>query len=270
MGLGSYLRDRRRRRTLADRPLEEGLWLRAVQDEPMTQGMGESELGRLREICTIMMSEKRFEFVGGLEPDARIALTICLQASIPVLNLGVDWYDDWQTFIVTPGAFDETKRHVDKAGVVHEWDEEISGQVLDLGPVILSWQDVQDSYADYQVVVHEMAHKLDMRDGFLNGTPPLPVSRRASWNRVFTAAYEGLIEMLESRRPTGRPPRRAFGAGPKRPRFAPLDSYAAESPEEFFAVACETFFGAPLVLQRRLPEIYEHLAAFFGQDPANR
>ncbi|MGE5028156.1 MAG: zinc-dependent peptidase, partial [Betaproteobacteria bacterium] len=49
-----------------------------------------------------------------------------------------------------------------------------------------------------------------------------------------------------------------------------IDSYAAESPAEFFAVTSEAFFEIPHVLRREYPDVYRQLAEFYRQDPAAR
>ena len=46
-----------------------------------------------------------------------------------------------------------------------------------------------------------------------------------------------------------------------------LDPYAAEAPEEFFAVMSEVFFEQPAVLHRDYPAVYAQLAAFYRQQP---
>ena len=49
-----------------------------------------------------------------------------------------------------------------------------------------------------------------------------------------------------------------------------LRSYAGTNPGEFFAVATETFFTRPIVVQDAKPALYDVLAAFYRQDPAAR
>jgi Mlc titration factor MtfA (ptsG expression regulator) len=47
-----------------------------------------------------------------------------------------------------------------------------------------------------------------------------------------------------------------------------LDTYGAENPSEFFAVATEAFFERPRALRAKHPELYAALQRFFRQDPA--
>ena len=49
-----------------------------------------------------------------------------------------------------------------------------------------------------------------------------------------------------------------------------LRAYAGVNPGEFFAVATEVFFDAPVPLRDEHPELYDVLADFYRQDPASR
>ncbi|MFX8246703.1 zinc-dependent peptidase, partial [Acinetobacter baumannii] len=90
----------------------------------------------------------------------------------------------------------------------------------DAGPVILSWADVQadieEPGAGFCVAAHEIAHKLDVLDGVLDGTPPLPRAWQREWARDFQSAYDALADAADAGRETA------------------IDPYAADSPEEFF------------------------------------
>ena len=46
-----------------------------------------------------------------------------------------------------------------------------------------------------------------------------------------------------------------------------LDTYGAQNPAEFFAVATESFFEKPGQLKERHPELYAELKEFYHQDP---
>jgi Mlc titration factor MtfA (ptsG expression regulator) len=53
-------------------------------------------------------------------------------------------------------------------------------------------------------------------------------------------------------------------------RPSSLDTYGATNPAEFFAVATESFFEAPVNLREQHPELYEELRLYYQQDPAAR
>lgn len=247
----------RRARLLRRRLLAQEQWSSLLEEHPILAGLSPEEQERLRGLSTIFLHEKIFEG-RGLDLDEYRRAVIAVQACLPVLNLGLDWYRNWRTVVVVPDVFTQELQEQDEAGVVHEWAEEQSGESWDRGPVVLSWQDVEASgWGDgYNVVIHEAAHKLDLLDGQINGRPQLHAGVGATeWYEGFSVAYRDF-----RRRAGGKRPR-------KRLR---IDDYAAEDDGEFFAVACETFFEKPRLLRSEYPQVYRLLAAFFRQDPATR
>lgn len=269
MGLLSPFRAARRRRILERFPIEDELWDWAYKEHKIFRWLGRgsgSEPGdpvRLRELSTIFLAEKTFDPVGGVDLSEELRVSIAAQACLPLLGLDLDWYSDWSTIIVTPREYEVRKRDVDEAGVVHEYDDEFSGEAFDLGPVALSRVDIEASgWGDgYNVVIHEMAHKLDGKDGSYDGCPPLHRGMDyEAWRLAFRGAYESLRAALD------RPAQRRGRASRTR-RGPRIDSYAAEAPDEFFAVACEYFFEKPATLLSEYPEVYRQLALFFRRDP---
>ena len=103
--------------------------------------------------------------------------------------------------------------------------------------------------AGFCVAVHEMAHKLDALDGILDGTPPIASAFHAEWVRDFQQAFDAMGEALD------------------RGRRAAIDDYAAESPEELFAVTSEYHFSAPGELRAAYPQVAAHLTRFYGPSP---
>ncbi len=207
-------------------------------------------------MATIFLHEKSFEAADGLELTEVMRHVISVQACLPVLNLGLEWYENWKTIVVLPDVFVEEHTEVDIAGVAHEWQEDESGESWDEGPVVLSWKDVEASgWGDgYNVVIHEAAHRLDQLDGEVNGRPALHEDMDpGEWLEVFSHAFKDLS-------------RRAAG---KRRRLR-IDPYAVENDAEFFAVASEYFFERPEVLHSEYPDVYRLLCAFYRQDPGRR
>jgi len=260
MGLLSPFRAARRRRILERFPIDECLWTWALKEHRIFRWLSPEDGLRLRELATIFLAEKRFDPVGGVVLGDELRVSIASQACLPLLGLDLDWYSDWSTIIVTPREYGVSKRDVDGAGVVHEYDDEFAGESFDLGPVALSRVDVEASgWGDgYNVVIHEMAHKLDGRDGAFDGCPPLHGDMdAAAWRSAFRTAYDDLGEKVER-----APARRSRRRGPR------IDPYAAESPDEFFAVACEYFYEKPFLLKSEYPDVFAQLALFFRRDPS--
>ena len=168
---------RRRARAIEDRD-----WRAVVDGLPILDPFDGEELARLRDLATRFIAGKSIEPVHGQRLEPPDIAVIAAQACLPVLTLGLDAYASWWTVVVYPAGFISRGRDLDEAGVEHAWEEERSGESWAGGPVVLSFVDVEASgHGDgYNVVIHEMAHKLDMLDGDANGRPPL----HRGWTRV--------------------------------------------------------------------------------------
>src|SRR5262245_31042943 len=221
-----WLTDWRRRRVLSKHRIDEALWPR-LPFLPRTQ--------KLKDLALLFLAEKQFTGVHGLQVSDAMRVSIAAQACLPVLELGLDWYSGWTGVVVYPGDFRVNRRETDEDGVVHEWEDELAGESMPGGPVVLSWDALaNDPYMN--VVIHEFAHKLDMRDGVADGVPPLHAGMsRAAWQAALDEAYAGFCDAVERGRDTW------------------LDPYAAEHPAEFFAVISEAFFEDPAETRRRYP-----------------
>ena len=230
-------------------------WRAARAALPLLAGLTDEQDGRLADLALLFLRDKRLEAVQGLQLTVRMRLVIALQAALPVLELGLDWYRGWYALILYPAEFVPAHEYVDDDGLVWVDDAVKSGEAWEQGPVILSWADVAAGRTldGYNVVVHELAHKLDMRDGSANGRPPLHADMSGqSWTQAFAAAYADLNHRVAAGEET------------------PIDPYGAESPAEFFAVASEAFFETPGLLNADYPAVYSQLRAFYRQHPLAR
>ena len=214
------------------------------------------ERGRLEAAGDWLLRHKHWEAARGFALTDEIRVTVALQAALLVLGLSVDEYREVSAIVVYPTTM---RSHGVSAGPVPGTvtDEEVwlLGQAHDArGPVLLAWDRVRESARrpgpGDNVVFHEFAHKLDMLDGILDGTPQLRHRRDVErWVAVCTEVYDDLLN------------------GAERP---PLRRYGATNTAEFFAVATEAFFDAPTVLERNEPALYDVLRDFYHQDPAIR
>ena len=240
-----WLTNWRRQRVLARHRIDNALWARATQGLSFLPATP-----KLRELVLLFLAEKEFAGAHGLELTDEMRVSIAAQACLPILELSLDWYRGWRGIVVYPGDFRVRRTEVDEDGVVHEWDDELAGEAMPGGPVVLSW-DALARDPEINVVIHEFAHKLDMLNGTADGLPPLhPGMDRAAWIRVFEQAYEGFCDAVDRDKDTW------------------LDPYAAEHLSEFFAVISEAFFREPRETRRRYPDVYDQLRAFYRQDPA--
>ncbi len=248
-----FLREWRRRRVLKNARLDAALWRRVVSSLPFLRGLSEEEAARLKQLAVLFLSEKQMHGAGGLELTDEVRLSVAIQASLPVLNLGLDTYASWVGIIVYPGEFRVSKEEMDDAGVVHTHSEGIVGEAWPGGPVVLSWEDVGHAQRGYNVVIHEFAHKIHMEGGGDEDFPAAqPGMDARKWRQTLAQGYRRFCGEVDAGQPTL------------------IDPYAAEHPAEFFAVMSEAFFTDSAVLARDWPELYAQLAQFYRQDPAGR
>jgi hypothetical protein len=237
------------------RAIPDDLWTLTLARFPFLSRRSNEDLQQLRELATLFLSRKEFTSPADAAVTDEMAVAVAAQACLPVLKLGLQWYDSFVGIVIHPDAVTARRERIDEIGVVHEYDEELAGEAMEGGPVMLSWRDVAEAGESaewgYNVVIHEFAHVLDMADGQADGMPPLPTrAERARWAEVLQTHYSELCERVDAGEDTL------------------LDPYGAEAPDEFFAVASETFFVAPLDLRDEHPALYELLAGFYRQDPA--
>jgi len=244
-----------RHRILKNEPIPADLWLKAVERLHLLHGLRETEITRLRELVILFLHAKQITGAHGLAVSREMQVLIAAQACILILNLGLEYYDGWVEIIVYPSEFIRDYEYVDEYGVVHVANEPVSGESWLGGPVILSWEDAAgaEEGSGYNVVIHEFAHKLDMLNGDANGYPPLHEGMgRQVWAEAFSTAYAQFCDSV--------------AAGDA----IIIDPYAAESPAEYFAVISEAFFETPLTIKQHFSAVYEQLALFYRQDPAQR
>ena len=252
------LRAWRRQRILARHPISTSDWATLDQRLPIIAGLNAAERQRLGERAVLFLHDKHLSALPGVTLDADARLLLAVQAQLPLLHLDeLNWYQGFHEIVLYPDDFVSPQRHRDASGVVHEWDAEHSGEAWQQGPVILAWPGVEASgdWDGYNLVIHEMAHKLDMLNGAANGLPPLHGNMRIDqWASAMQSAYDQMNQQLD--------------ANPD--AETAIDPYAAEDPAEFFAVTSEYFFSAPDLLAAAFPEVYAQLQLFYRQDPLAR
>lgn len=233
--------------------------------EPAWQGILEANIplyGRLpverrealHERITAFVRDKHFEGCNGLELNDEIVLTIAGQACVLTLGHAGDPFPKLRTVLVYPTAYRAVSEESRGAGVVMRRETVRFGESWANGTVILAWdavlRDAGNCFDGHNVTFHEFAHQLDQADGRSDGTPPLPTPQRyGRWTTVLGAGHADLERMAAKGKRTV------------------LDTYGATNPAEFFAVATEAFFEKPRQLQRKQPELYAELQAYYGLDP---
>ena len=245
----------RRARAVQRQAIDARQWQRVVSRLSFLRMLPAEDQRRLCELVAVFLDRKTINGAGSLNMTREMQLIIAAQACLLVLNLDLDFYDDWVEVIVYPDEFVIDHEYIDEDGVMHHVRAPASGEAWEQGPVILSWRDAEeaDGGDGYNVVLHEFAHKIDIHNGAADGFPPLHADMdRRAWTDTLSAAYGDFQRRLEQREETA------------------LDEYAAEDPAEFFAVLSELFFERPDVLSAMYPAVYAQIALFYKQNPLTR
>ncbi|MBS0435652.1 MAG: zinc-dependent peptidase, partial [Proteobacteria bacterium] len=176
--IAGWWRRRRAARTLQHRAIPDALWSLTLARYPFIARRSEADRQGLRELATLFLADKEFAGMQGLEVDDGMAVAIAAQACLPILRLGLAQYDAFKGIVVHPDIVVARREVMDEDGIVHHYDEELAGEAMEGGPVMLTWRDVADAGESaewgYTVVVHEFAHVRDKRDGASDGVTLLP------------------------------------------------------------------------------------------------
>lgn len=226
---------------------------------PLLREFDDTDRQRLFGIVRVLLDEKRFEGCGGLTITEEMRVSIAAQAGLLVLNLPGNFYPGLRSILVYPAGYIARVQEATDGplGLISEDHEVRLGETWPEGSLVLSWSDVvrggDNPHDGVNVVFHEFAHQLDHQSGDMDGAPGLADADQArSWAEVFSDEYGRLVQRVEQGRPTL------------------IDAYGATHPAEFFAVATEVFFEQPRAMLRLHPELYDQLAGFYRQDPAER
>src|ERR1039458_7524390 len=212
-----FFKARRRKRALRRSGLDEALWQRVTGSLPFLQGLTIDERRRLKDCAVLFLDEKEMHGARGFVLTDAVRLWIAVQACLPILNLGLDAYQGWVGIVIYPGEFKVRREEMDASGVVHEYDDALSGEAWPGGPVILSWEDIKLGAAGYNVVIHEFAHKLHMSRGDMDDFPLAHAHMdRGQWLTAWDTAYDEFCAQVD------------------RGIDTLIDPYASEQPAEFF------------------------------------
>ena len=219
--------------------------------------LNSEERQKLKDDVQVFVAEKRWESTGELELTDQVKVTIAGAACVLLLGLDYDLYRNVKTVLVYASDYEATWEKPVPGDVTPEDPVPRLGEAHYRGPVLLSWDSVRYGVRHpkdgHNLVYHEFAHKLDMVDGLIDGTPPLAGGKGCvDWAEVMTCEYEKLCDRVD------------------RGRATLLDSYGATDAAEFFAVATEVFFEKPAQMRQVHPSLYAALCGFYKQDPAER
>lgn len=252
MGLIASWRRWRERRLIARHAIPDAIWAATLARYPFLP-----DRPRLRELSSLFLARKEFHAAGGLLLTDAMAVAVAAQACLPVLELGLGLYESTRTIVMHPAEVEAPRRDHDDGGLVHEWTEELAGEAMDGGPLMLAWSAVEagsqqaEDAPVFNVVIHEFVHLIDMANGDADGLPPLASAAESRrWLEDLTLAWDRFADRVAHREPSC------------------IDPYGSAHLDEFFAVASEAFFVQPARLKKEDPRLFAQLAGFFRQTSA--
>ncbi len=203
------------------------------------QYLSDDEKIRFKQEILIFLGEKK---ITGIETDVddKCKILVASSAIIPVFNYQEWEYNDLSEILIYPGNFDENYNFMSKnshyLGLV---TRKGSNMILSKAALYMAFEDEENSS---HVGIHEFIHKIDGKDGFIDGIPffMLNKNNRDRWLE---------ISQLETDR---------IRAGQ-----SDINPYALTNKAEFFAVVSEYFFKQPSLMENQHPELYGILEEIF-------
>ncbi|WP_242524049.1 zinc-dependent peptidase [Microbulbifer salipaludis] len=264
-----------RRRYLRSRPLskkQESILHSRLALYPVLPADTQLEL---KQNVSLFLRDKEFVGCNGLQVTEEMCVVIAAHACLLLLGRENSCYPNLCTILLYPDAYvaKETHHHG------HVQSTRLSaraGEAHYRGPVVLSWDDLQQGLAHpgqgHNMAIHEFAHKLDEEDGHVDGRPPFARSEDGKdWAPVMHEAFAALRQRLHALHQEHQEVESA-SANDREPDAAQpvsvLDTYGAQSPAEFFAVATEAYFVIPKAMAAAHPRLYREMQKFYRTDPA--
>jgi hypothetical protein len=250
-----WLTDRRRRHLL-EHPFPDAWRAILERDVGAYRLLDADEQQRLRDLVQVFVAEKHWEGAGGLEMTDEVRVTIAGSACLMILGRDHDLFADVASIVVYPDAVVARRPQWQTYTSARPMRDglPVYGLAQPGGAVVLTWDAIakgaRDPHDGRNLVIHELAHKIDFLDGSADGTPPLDRAGRRAWHDAFEPAFQAHVARAE------------------RGEKSLLRDYATTNEAEYFACATEVFFEKPREMREELPEVYAQLASFFGVDPA--
>jgi MtfA peptidase len=236
-----------RRQSIAKMRLTEKQRAKLGRDFPLFLTLPHDLQQELEGLIHVFISEKAFEACGGLdEVTPHMQRVIAAQACLLILRKPHDLYSKLRTIRLYPEAYVATGEFGGESVRL--------GESWTTGSIVLSWASVlsdgRNPEDGHNVTIHEFSHQIDQHDGAADGVPALQTrSCYKEWADIMKPEFDSLIKRSEENKRTV------------------LDSYGAENPAEFFAVATETFYEKPAKLQEKHPKLFDLLTKYYGVNP---
>lgn len=179
------------------------------------------------------------------EVDLEDRLLVASSAVIPLFGFPAWNYSYLDEVLLYPSSFDRDYNLGNNqeiiTGMVGTGDME--GKMILSKPSLHAGFDITNDKRN--VGIHEFVHLFDKENGEIDGIPP------GYEDKAYALPWLDFINEKTNQIISNR---------------SDIDGYATTNRQEFFAVASEYFFERPHLLQKKHPNLYEHLAKAFNQD----
>jgi len=210
---------------------------------------------RLQRLMVEFLEHVTFVGLGGLEVGEPMRLKVAAEACRMRLGLGPPVFPAVRFIYLYPGPWRARIHEESEDGVVHEGEDERSGETWHEGLVFLAWDEIAaagetgGAAGAYHLVAHEFAHVLDHEWGLTAG-----IDERGELENGVSGT--GVRACLAAEY-------RALCAAEQAGWALWLDDYATADPAEFFAVASEAYFDRRSALATARPALHDCLRKIY-------
>ena len=108
--------------------VDEDTWRAVTASVPWVGALDAPRRDRLRGLAARFLHEKTITPLGGLDLDDAERASLAALCCLPLLEFGTEGLHGWSQLLVYPDAFRVDRSHVDAAGVMHEWEDDLAGE----------------------------------------------------------------------------------------------------------------------------------------------
>ena len=123
-------------------PIDPKLWCETQRRLPWLARLDNARDLRSGVLSATFLQRKAITPLAGLTLSDGDRVLLAALCCLPLLEFGAEGLHGWSQVLVYPDAFRAHRSHVDAAGVMHEWEDELIGEAWEQGPLVLSWADV--------------------------------------------------------------------------------------------------------------------------------
>ena len=99
------IKDWHEQRILDKSPYSAESWQQVAKQLRILDRLSDNELDQLIDLAILFLHDKSINGAQGFDVTDEIKQSIALQACLPILNLGLEWYKGWTSIIIYPSSY---------------------------------------------------------------------------------------------------------------------------------------------------------------------